>query len=729
MSITSLFCLLLILLTSYGKSMTSLNPASILAEKPFPQANLLVQSKSPYLRQHMNNPVWWVPWGEEAFSWAREEDRPVFLSIGYSSCHWCHVMEGDSFDKSDIAKILNENFISIKVDRQERPDVDTIYMQAVRAMTGRGGWPLTLILTADKKPFFGATFIDHDRLKNILLDLVSWWSSEKRLDYLSQGEKLNSYLKNSFAGPKIDPKVSFDEKVLVKFYYQLKKRFDPEFGGFSSAPKFPPAMDLMALLRVHKRSQDKNILPLVYKTLDIMARSTLHDQLSGGFHRYATDRKWQIPHFEKMLYDNALLAMAYLEAFQVSRNEDYKIVAKKTLNFVLSEMTHTDGVFYSAYDADSEKTEGKYYLWSYKELKSYLTEVEFSKLREAYGLSKKGNFSSHISFVEEAAGLKSIKEVNVLSLIEQGPLATFEKGIYKKIKDKLLVVRNKRKKPLLDKNIITSWNALMIGALAKSYRVFGDKKYLLAAQKSMNYLIKEHIVSDRLVHDSLDKKKGSQSFLEDYAGVVWALTELYQSDFDYNWYSLAINLQERQFQVFWDSKIKLFFDTDGKDSTLLVRTRDVAENVTPTGNSLAALNLLRLGALSYNKKYTETGQSMLFSLAPSFKKSPLAFSFLLQAVDFFLDRSKEIAIVGNLDSSGTKQMLDTLRIPFNPNKVMACGMFDTEKNPMPLLKNKPLIKNKSGGAYICEKNICKLPTLDYKKASTMALQSKQYILD
>ena len=662
----------------------------------FPALNLLKQEKSPYLKQHAENPIWWVPWNEQAFRWAKEKDKLVFLSIGYSSCHWCHVMEGDSFSKSTTAALLNKNYISIKVDRQERPDVDAHYMKALLAIKGSGGWPMTLILTPDRKPVFADTFVERERLEALLKQVNSAWKDKKKRSSLLAGsKKLSNFIhEDPLKVLSKEEKASLSDQSMKNFFMGLKDSYDGDYGGFSGPNRFPEAMILSTLLRIHRRTDDKRVLPMVNKTLESIARKGLHDHVGGGFFRYTVDHEWQKPHFEKMLYDNAMLAVTFLEAFQVTGKQDYKVVVTKTLKFLSESMANKQGGFFSALDADTEKTEGKFYLWTNEELKSFLTVKELKLLREFYGIKPEGNLKAQISMSEKKAGLKILEKGNHLVVQGVYSLESLERGPLFRVKNKLLERRLKKTRPFRDENILSNWNGLTIVAFAKAYQVFRKPEYLNIAKKAMNYLLKSNQNKGELVHSSLGGRAGSVVYLEDYAAVVWALIEIYQCDFNPRWYLKAKELQDLQTKKFLDTKTGVFFDNEVGGTKLLIANRKLGDEGTPSGHSLTVLNLLQLSGLSYDKKYSDLADKILRKLMLVAQKKIVAYPFLLQALDYSLDQSKEIAITGNPDHPDSKKMVATLQQHFIPSKVIANGIYHEKTNPLPLLKHKPLLMKK-----------------------------------
>jgi len=691
--------------------------------------NHLGSEKSPYLLQHKNNPIWWYSWSKKAFEKAKKENKPIFLSIGYATCHWCHVMEGDSFEKEEVAKILNEHFISIKVDREERPDVDSIYMTAVQAMTGRGGWPMSIIMTPDLKPFFGGTFIAKDRFITLLNKVAAMWKSSEKAKLLASSEDLLAHLVKISSPQNSGSKKTeaLSHKIHQNFYEQMNESFDKKYGGFGKAPKFPSAMSLMVLARIQKRTGSQNALKFLTESLDKMARGGIYDQIGGGFHRYATDAKWLVPHFEKMLYTNALLISVYLEAFQLTKNPEYRQIVEETMTYVLRDLQNKDGGFFTAEDADSEKAEGKFYVWKYKELEKIVDKSELKILTEVFGVTKKGNFDTgEFSKIEMDAGLKGIHEANILNLEFDKKRPDYSKKSLKDLKEKLLKIRAKRNRPLLDTKILTSWNGLMIYSVAKAARVFENKTYLSAAINSANFILKNLYSNGRLQRRYAGGESGKAANLEDYSFLIYGLIELYQASFDSQWLKTAITLQIKQNELFWDEKTGNYFDTDGKDKTLLIRTKEIYDNAIPSGNSIAAINLLKLADLTYDDSYRKRGVKILKSVSERLLKYPSSLSMMLVALDYSLDDSKEIAVIDPNRVDFDSKILRLLNSSFIPNSVVAAD----EKSAVfqvPLLQFKKMRKNKPT-AYVCENKICKLPTTDAVAAGELASKVKKFVL-
>jgi uncharacterized protein YyaL (SSP411 family) len=691
---------------SVAKASENIPPAP---NKPY---NRLIHEKSPYLLQHAHNPIHWYAWGEEALKAARDQDKPIFLSIGYSTCHWCHVLEKESFENQEIADVLNEGYISIKVDREENPDVDQFYMQAVQAMTGNGGWPMTVVMSPDKMPFFAGTYFPRVQLMKILTTLSSAWINE-RGKIKSIGENIGKFLKSSkniSAGSEV-----LDENILKSFYDNAVRRFDSKFGGFGTSIKFPPPMKLALLLRIAHRTGDKKALEIVDTTLKKMARGGIYDHLGGGFHRYATDRHWAVPHFEKMLYNQASLSLVYLESFQVFQTPILESVARGILDYVLRDMTSADGGFYSAEDADSEGEEGIYYVWSESDLKKHLTQDEYQHFKNIYSISTGGNFS------------ESGKFVNVLNVQNNIDWEIKSTPANKKIHQKLLKIREKRIHPFKDDKVLTAWNGMMLGSMAKAYQVLGDIKYLKAAQNSARFIKDKLYIDGGLARRFREGDVKGQATLDDYAYLIQGLITLYEADFDEGWLRWAIELQTSQDKIFWDSDDGGYFFAEEKGNFLPVRKKNFDDSARPNSNAVSALNLLYLYNYTFEKTYREKARK-IFEVAGEFMaKFPLGYTQTLIALDFYLDKTKEVAIVGPPDSPEKAAILKMLQTKFIPSKSLA--YLNPEKtSTLAILEDKVTGENKTT-VYVCENNICKYPSSDIKKIQQLVNENKRYKLN
>ena len=676
--------------------------------------NRLIDETSPYLLQHAHNPVDWYPWGEEALNLAKELDKPILLSIGYSACHWCHVMERESFENEEIAAIMNKHYINIKVDREERPDLDEIYMSAVQIMTGSGGWPMTVFLTPDRKPFYGGTYFPPDDRYGRpgfpkLLVAVKDAYQNKRADIDEQAEKLVSHI-NQISNPKSVDDLLLDDKIIEQAFYHYQNRFDSQHGGFGQAPKFPPGMGLILLLRYWKRSGNSRALHIVEFTLEKMARGGMYDQLGGGFHRYSTDEIWLVPHFEKMLYDNSLLTVAYLEAFQATSKPFYREVVEETLDYVLREMyNQQNGGFYSTQDADSEGVEGKFFVWTPGEVEQILGQADAKIFCDFYDVTDHGNFEhQNILWVKTPADLyaKKIK-------IDQANLV----NILNRCKKKLFEIRDKRIKPGLDDKILTSWNGLMIRSMGLAYQILGDLRYLEAAEKSAKFILTELVRKDgHLLRTHRAGKSHLNACLEDYSYFIAGLIELYQASFDPYWLREADRLNQIMISQFWDPQNGGFFFT-GKDyPELIVRSKSAYDGATPSGASMAIHVLLRLAILLNQPDLIEKAKTTFSLYDHAMKTAPSGSAQMLCGVDFLIDTPKEIAIIGNPLSEQTQEILKDIHRRFVPNKVVALLNPNTEDRQkieelIPLLASKTSIDGKTT-IYVCQNYACQLPTTD-----------------
>ena len=685
--------------------------------------NSLISEKSPYLLQHAHNPVDWHPWSEEAFEQALHEDKPVFLSIGYSTCHWCHVMAHESFEDQQVAKLINDAFVPIKVDREERPDIDQIYMTACQMMTGRGGWPLTIIMTPDKKPFFAATYIPKEGRfgSSGLLELIPrirdlWTNDRARL--LDSAEKISVNL-NQIRTPQPGTGTALDESALTNAYEGLCQQFDLQNGGFGSAPKFPTPHNLLFLLRYWKRNNDANALDMVETTLQAMRMGGVYDQVGFGFHRYSTDARWFAPHFEKMLYDQALLAMAYSEAYQATHKVEYANTARETLDYVLRDMTSEDGGFYSAEDADSEGVEGKFYLWSVAELKALLDKDEFSLLTKLFDIQEGGNFEIERgmnilalrSSLEDAASVYGIPEKEIRERLG-------------KIRTKLFASREKRVRPYKDDKILTDWNGLMIAAYAKAAQVLGqpvpgqapgDQDHSQAARRAADFILARMLQPDgRLLHRYRDGP-GIQANLDDYSFMIWGLIELYEAVFDTQYLQAALDLTRVMIDHFWDNESGGFYFTPDDGERLLVRHKEIYDGAVPSGNSVAMLNLLRLSRLTGNHEYEELADKIGWAFSTQVNRQPTAYAMLMATLDFGLGPAYEVVVVGDPGAQDTLDMLKALRSRFMPNKVVI--LVDSGETTPAIFRLAGFTKNLSttkgaATAYVCANHCCDLPTTD-----------------
>ena len=681
-------------------------------------ANRLQGEKSPYLLQHADNPVDWYPWGEEAFDKARKENKPIFLSIGYSTCHWCHVMAHESFEDPDVAQLMNGAFISVKVDREERPDIDKLYMTVCQMITGSGGWPLTIIMTPDKKPFFAATYIPKENRfgRTGMLDLIPrikdiWATRQPEVLHTSQQIVASLSHLPADASPE-----ELTESTLVTAYDQLLLRFDRENGGFAEAPKFPTPHNLLFLLRYWKRSGNAQALAMVEKTLRFMRQGGIYDQLGYGFHRYATDKKWLVPHFEKMLYDQALLAMAYIETFQATGKREYEITAREIFSYVLRDMTAGGGAFYSAEDADSEGEEGKFYLWSQDEIEQLLTPEETRIIVAVLNTAAEGNFRGESSGRKTGRNILHLKQSLDLTATELRLPVEKVHAALEGAREKLFAARERRIHPHKDDKVLLDWNGLMIAALAQGARAFNEPLYERAALRAADFILKEMRTSDgRLLHRYRASEAAIMANLDDYAFFIWGLIELYETTFDAAYLQTALDLNTTMIRHFWDEAGGGFYFSPDDGEDLLLRQKEVYDGALPSGNSVAMLNLLRLGHMTADSAFEKMAAQIGRAFARSIREYPSAHTHLMLALDFALGPVHEIVIVGEMQKSDTVEMVRTIRNPFLPNKVV---LFRPSNQESPRIghiaqfsKNLTAIDGKAT-VYVCTDYRCQLPATD-----------------
>ncbi|MFW6124250.1 MAG: thioredoxin domain-containing protein [Acidobacteriota bacterium] len=689
--------------------------------------NPLINETSPYLLQHANNPVHWNSWNEQALSRARKENKPIFLSIGYSSCHWCHVMERESFKNEKIADILNKNFISIKVDREERPDIDEIYMSAVVALSSRGGWPLTVFLTPELKPFFGGTYFPPEDkqglvgFKRLITRVTEIWNEEKeRKKIILDAERLTHALeKRTSVNASEQSTELLDRDLLNNAVQELEKSFDPEWGGFGRAPKFPPCGAISFLLHDYYHTKNKNSLEMVITTLDRMQSGGLHDHLAGGFHRYSTDRQWLVPHFEKMLYDNAQLASVYFQAYLVTGNQNYSITAQKILDYIAVYMTHESGGFYSAEDADVQEKEGLFYLWKRDEINKALDREEAEIFCAFYHVNPEGNFPYQESYHKNMNILHMRESLSSLSQkfnTDENKL----RDILDTAKSKLLKTRDKRVRPFLDDKIITSWNSLMISAFSQGYQVLGDNSYLRHAQEAAQFII--HNLQNKegfLFHTYRSGKKKHFAFLEDYAFFIRSLIDLYESDFNEEWILHAEKFTNDMISLFWDPKKGHFTNTSPYHQNQIVRTITPNDSAVPSPSGVSVEILIKLGHLFQKKDYLERSKKILQSINKQMSKYPQSYMKMLLNVSCLIDPIKEVAVVGKKNSAQTQKFLRAIRKRFMAHHILALHDPENKESQklstrIPLLRNKKLI-NEKPAVYICENYSCKNPVTSSEK--------------
>jgi uncharacterized protein len=710
--------------------------------------NRLAHEKSPYLLQHAHNPVDWYPWGEKAFTKARRENKPIFLSIGYSTCHWCHVMAHESFESEEVAAIMNREFVNIKVDREERPDVDRVYMTFVQATTGGGGWPMSVWLTPDLKPFVGGTYFPpEDRygqpgFKKVLERIATAWK-ENHEKIVEQGGKIVTALRESQAGAAGEGKI--DAKILDAAYEQIARSYDPKEGGFGNAPKFPRPVTLNFLSRVYARDPKsevgKHALEMDLATLRKMAAGGMHDHIGGGFHRYSVDRYWHVPHFEKMLYDQAQLAVAYLDAFQITQDRQYESVARDILDYVAREMTSREGGFFSAEDADSPvvsagadrghgaTAEGAFYIWTKKEIDEALGDAAAEIFDFHYGVQPHGNAPE---------GSDPQDEFRSKNILIQRHTITETSQRFKKSEDEvakslvhsreiLFANRAKRPRPHLDDKIIAAWNGLMISAFARAAQVLDERRYLEIATQAANFL-RENLYDSSckiLYRNYRGGRSDIEGFADDYAFVIQGLLDLYEASFDIQWLKFATQLQETQDRLFFDEKNGGYFSTSGKDDSVFLRMKDDNDSAEPASSSIAALNLLRLSQFRGDKQMTERARKTIDGFATTLSHFASAMPQILVAVDFSLSKPRQIAIAGKPDAPETKALLKEVHRHFLPKTILL--LADGGEGQKYLGKKNEAIRAMSmvdgkAAAYVCEHFTCKAPVTDPKQLAELLLK-------
>jgi uncharacterized protein YyaL (SSP411 family) len=665
-------------------------------------SNRLANENSPYLLQHADNPVDWYPWGEEALAQAREQDKPILLSIGYAACHWCHVMAHESFEDPETAAYMNEHFINVKVDREERPDLDSIYMNAVVAMTGQGGWPMTVVLTPEGKPFFGGTYFPPQprhgmaSFRQVLASIVQAWQS-RRDEIEESAGKITQHLSRSIAlsGEKSD----LNEALFDQALDRILSRFDSNYGGFGQAPKFPPSMTLEFLLRMHLQRSDDMALHMSEHTLQKMAYGGMYDQIGGGFARYSTDTYWLVPHFEKMLYDNALLSRVYLHAWQVTGKPLYRRITEETLDFVVRELRHEDGGFYSSYDADSEGEEGKFYVWQPEEIRQVLDDDEAELVTRYYDISESGNWEGknilHVPRQPEEVAQSMNMDVDEM----EARLETARQKLYH--------ARARRVWPGLDDKVLTAWNGLMLAAFAEAGRDLNRPDYTEVAVRNAQFL-HDHMrrQNGRLLRTW---KAGSEAkydaYLEDYAYLADGLLALYQNTFDIRWFNWAQELADIVLDHFRDEAHGGFYDTADDHEELVQRPKDVQDNATPSGNAMAAQVLLKLTLYTGDSRYWDVAEEAVAALHEPMAEHPTAFAHWLCAAAFILGQPREVAIVGDHGFKDTEALIETVFAQYRPNLVTAVGY---KGDVVPLLADRKLIDDKAT-AYVCRRFVCQQP--------------------
>jgi len=626
----------------------------------------LIHETSPYLLQHAHNPVDWYPWGEEALARAKKEDKPILLSIGYSSCHWCHVMEKESFENEATAQIMNERFINIKVDREERPDLDELYMNAVQVMTGGGGWPMTVFLTPDLVPFHAGTYFPpEDRrgmpgFPKVLVVVSDYYRNHREEVGKVEAQMRDALLQMVEFVPSQE---AMDEKILVKAFETFESQFDSTYGGFGRAPKFPSSMTLSFLLKYWKRTGSKRALEMVEKTLEKMANGGIYDHLGGGFHRYSVDERWLIPHFEKMLYDNALLSRTYFETYQATRKERYRHVAEEVLHYVIREMKSPEGGFYSTQDADSEGEEGKFYVWTRDQIKEVLGKEKGTPFCANYGITPQGNFEGGSSVLNIDSSLEKTSQLYGIPILELEEV--LEEG-----RKKLFNEREKRVKPGRDEKILTSWNGLMISSFIDGFKVTHNEEYLNVARKAAHFILKKMRKDGHLMRVFNKGECQVKGYSEDYAFFIQGLIDLYEATFEIEWLKEADGLNRRMIHQFWDERNGGFFFTGKENEFLIAQSKNPYDNVIPSSNSVGLFNLIRLGYLTGKESFKQKAEEIIHLFYQLLSEHPSGFTHMLSGLSFFLN-PEEIGIIGSKNDPRTKSMLQEIFNAYLPNKILS----------------------------------------------------------
>jgi hypothetical protein len=690
--------------------------------------NQLANQKSPYLLQHAHNPVDWYPWGPAAFEKAHRENKPIFLSIGYSTCHWCHVMERESFENQQTADILNREFVAIKVDREERPDIDRIYMTFVQATTGSGGWPMSVWLTPDLQPFFGGTYFPpvnrfgQPGFPAVLTQIASAWRTQQPQIVESARDAVEHLRKQVSVEPTHTGWADIDAATIDTGFFAFRRTFDSHLGGFGGAPKFPRPSVLNFLLRYHARTKSEDALEMVLKTLREMAKGGMHDQLGGGFHRYSVDERWFVPHFEKMLYDQGQLAIAYLEAFQITHDEQYAAVARRIFDYVLRDMTDAGGAFYSAEDADSAadpsqptvKGEGAFYIWSAEEIRALVEAPATDWFFHRYGVIEAGNVSNDPH--GEFTGRNILYQANEI----EDTALHFDRSVDEiraalgRAEETLLAAREKRPRPHLDDKVLTSWNGLMISAFAKGGAVLDDPRYADAARRAAEFLIDRMYQPESgiLLRRYREGDAAIPGFLDDYALFAQALLDLYETQFDRRHLDLALRLTEKQRELFEDTAQGAFFSSQDGDSELVLRVKEDYDGAEPSGNSVALGNLLRLAQSTDREDLRASAERLLAAFAARLTAAPVALPQMLAACEFRLGQPRQIILVGDRDAADTKALLRALHARFVPHRIVL--LVDSPEARAALSAAIPAIAamDKVDGhasAYVCRDYTCQLP--------------------
>jgi uncharacterized protein YyaL (SSP411 family) len=676
--------------------------------------NRLIHETSPYLLQHAHNPVDWYPWGDEAFQKAKSENKPILLSIGYSACHWCHVMEHESFENEKIAALMNDLFVSIKVDREERPDLDEIYMNAVQMLTGRGGWPMTVFLTPEGKPFYGGTYFPPEDRQGMpgfsrVLTGVAQAYREKPQDVERSVEQILSALKRMSESH--ESKATFSPDAIAESAEQISRAYDSDHGGLGRAPKFPNAGVYELFLRYYHQSKNQHFLEMVTHTLTKMAQGGIYDHLGGGFHRYSVDEKWLVPHFEKMLYDNAQLLRIYAQLYCVTGNDLFKNVTEETADYLLREMLHSEGGFYSTQDADSEGEEGKFFIWSPQEINSIIGEEAGEIFARIYDVSDFGNFEGKnilhpILSLEQASKLfrKDVKEI--AAIIADGKLKLFQE-------------REKRIKPFRDEKIITSWNGLILSGLAEAIKISPQKAYVESANRTVEFIFSKIFRDGHLLHSYKDGKAKLLGYLDDYAFLAVGLLDLYETTFDRTQFERAIKLADTMLSEFWDEEDGAFFYTGKSHEQLISRAKPVFDASIPSGNSMATHLLLRLHHLTGREDYLKRAETVLRSYYDAMMSQPFGFAHMLCSLDLYLKKPKEIVVIGNREDTNVAELVSRIHSVYLPNKsLQLAGPDQSLERVSPLLQGKTQLDGKPT-VYVCHNFTCSAPVTSWEELNPL----------
>ncbi len=693
----------------------------------FKYTNHLITEQSPYLLQHAHNPVEWYPWGEEAFETARREDKPIFLSIGYYTCHWCHVMEHESFESPEVAEIMNKTFVCIKVDREERPDLDNVYMKVSRLLTGTGGWPLTIIMTPDKKPFYAGTYIPKHSMHNRigLVELTEKVGELWKTDRAQLLKSANQITEALLEAPGNQSNDIPDINTLDEAYKTLRARYDFRHGGFSDAPKFPSPHNIIFLLRYWHRTGNETALAMAEKTLLSMYSGGMYDHIGFGFHRYSTDKKWFLPHFEKMLYDQAMLTLAYTEAYEATKNIQYKIIAEEIIQYVLRDMTSPLGGFYSAEDADSEGEEGKFYIWKWDEIKSTLNPDEFSFVKEVFNISENGNFKHEVSLEKSGGNVLAMNAApKILAERLNISLADFYREL-NSVRKKLFAAREKRVHPNKDDKILTDWNGLMIAALSKAGRVFNKPEYTEAAEKAIGFIYDKMFEGQELMHRFRGNHRAVYANADDFSFLIFGLINTYEASFNPDYLSKAVILQNIFTSNFFDDKNFGFYFTSDKKSDTFLRTKEFYDGAIPSSNSTAFINLQLLYKITANKNYENLSVSLAKAFSAYLEGSPISATFFLTGLDFFIGPTSEIVIADVRNNPSENEFITELRKYYAPKKIVIYfGDEQTKKyleKIIPSIEGYSVINNKPT-VFVCKNFNCNLPT---NKPSVMIKELKK----